>query len=157
MPNTISSVNNTQRIKIKVNIMGYEQLKLKADELFSEAPFITAITNNEEYQSALALMDELFEDYDKQRPLVDILSTSIERWENTADEFKDFNQRIDALDNGISTLKLLMEQHGLGIANMPEIGSNTLVSKVLNGKRNLTKNHIEALSKRFGVSPAIFF
>ncbi len=137
--------------------MGYEQLKLKADELFSEAPFITAITNNEEYQSALALMDELFEDYGKQRPLIEILSASIERWENTADEFKDFNQRIDALDSGISTLKLLMEQHGLGIANMPEIGSNTLVSKVLNGKRNLTKNHIEALSKRFGVSPAIFF
>ena len=50
-----------------------------------------------------------------------------------------------------------MEQHGLGIANVPEIGSNTLVSKVLNGKRNLTRNHIEALSERFGVSPALFF
>ena len=55
------------------------------------------------------------------------------------------------------SLKLLMQQHGLGIADVPEIGSNTLVSKVINRKRNLTRNHIEALSKRFGVSPALFF
>ena len=136
--------------------MGFEQIKLKADALFSEARFITDIQTDAEYQNALALMDELIEDYDKQRPLIEILSASIERWENSADEFTEFNQRIKAL-GGVATLKLLMEQHGLGIANMPEIGSNTLVSKVLNGKRNLTRNHIEALSKRFGVSPALFF
>ncbi len=136
--------------------MGFEQIKLKADALFSEARFITDIQTDAEYQNALALMDDLIEDYDKQRPLIEILSASIERWENTADEFTEFNQRIKALD-GIATLKLLMEQHKLGIANVPEIGSNTLVSKVLNGKRNLTRNHIEALSRRFGVSPALFF
>ena len=136
--------------------MGFEQIKLKADALFSEARFITDIQTDAEYQNALALMDELIEDYDKQRPLIEILSASIERWENTADEFTEFNQRIKALD-GVATLKLLMEQHGLGISNVPEIGSNTLVSKVLNGKRNLTRNHIEALSERFGVSPALFF
>jgi len=139
-----------------VNIMGFEQIKLKADALFSEAHFITDIKTNKEYQIALALMDDLIQDYDKQRPLIEILSNSIERWENTTDEFSEFNQRIKALD-GVDTLKLLMEQHKLGIANVPEIGSNTLVSKVLNGKRNLTRNHIEALSKRFGVSPALFF
>jgi len=139
-----------------VNIMGFEQIKLKADALFSEANFITDIKTNKEYQNALALMDDLIQDYDKQRPLIEILSNSIERWENTTDEFSEFNQRIKALD-GVDTLKLLMEQHKLGIANVPEIGSNTLVSKVLNGKRNLTRNHIEALSKRFGVSPALFF
>ncbi len=139
-----------------MNIMGFEQIKLKADALFSEANFITDIKTNKEYQNALALMDDLIQDYDKQRPLIEILSNSIERWENTTDEFSEFNQRIKALD-GVDTLKLLMEQHKLGIANVPEIGSNTLVSKVLNGKRNLTRNHIEALSKRFGVSPALFF
>ncbi len=32
-----------------------------------------------------------------------------------------------------------------------------IVSEVLNGKRNLTKAHIERLSVRFGVSPAVFF
>ena len=136
--------------------MGYEQLKLKADALFSEAPFITQIKTDVEYQKALALMDELIEDYDKQRPLIVILSASIEHWENHSEEFSEFNQRIQALDD-IDILKLLMQQHGLGIADVPEIGSNTLVSKVINRKRNLTRNHIAALSKRFGVSPALFF
>lgn len=136
--------------------MGFEQLKLKAGALFSEARFITDIQTDVEYQNALTLMDDLIEDYDKQRPLIEILSASIERWENSADEFIEFNKRIKSLDD-VDTLKLLMEQHGLGIAHVPEIGSNTLVSKILNRKRNLTKNHIVALSKRFGVSPALFF
>ncbi len=136
--------------------MGFAQIKEKAHELFSEASFISKIRNDAEYQQALALMDDLIEDYEKQRTLIEILSTSIERWENNAKEFIEFNQRIAELD-GVATLKLLMEQHQLGISNVPEIGSNTLVSKVLNHKRNLTRNHIEALSKRFGVSPALFF
>ena len=137
--------------------MGFEHIKLKANDLFSEAGYISEIQGDTDYQQALKLMEELIEDYDKQRPLIEILSASIERWENTADEFSEFNQCINALNSGVSTLKLLMEQHGLSIAHVPEVGSNTLVSKVLNGKRNLTKNHIEALSKRFGVSPALFF
>ncbi|MCL4111489.1 UNVERIFIED_CONTAM: hypothetical protein GTU68_002273 [Idotea baltica] len=136
--------------------MGFEQIKLKANELFSEAMYITEIKNDSEYQQALALMDELIEDYDKQRPLIEILSASIERWENTAEEFNEFNQRIAELDD-IAVLKLIMEQHKLGIADLPEVGSKTLISKILNHKRNLTKNHIEALSKRFGVKPALFF
>jgi HTH-type transcriptional regulator/antitoxin HigA len=63
--------------------MGFEQIKLKADALFSEARFITDIQTDAEYQNALALMNELIEDYDKQRPLIEILSTSIERWGGT--------------------------------------------------------------------------
>ncbi|WP_299878085.1 type II toxin-antitoxin system HigA family antitoxin [uncultured Cocleimonas sp.] len=136
--------------------MGFEQIKLKANELFSEATYIIEIKNDKEYQQALALMDELIEDYDNQRPLIELLSASIERWENTAEEFNEFNQRISKLDD-VATLKLIMEQHGLGIADLPEVGSKTLISKILNHKRNLTRNHIEALSKRFGLSPALFF
>lgn len=136
--------------------MGYEQIKLKADALFSEASFIIEIKNDEEYQQALALMDNLIDDYDKQRPLIGILSNSIERWEDNAEEFTEFNQRIAELDD-VATLKLIMEQHQLGIADLPEVGSKTLISKILNHKRNLTRNHIEALSKRFGVSPVLFF
>ena len=129
--------------------MGLEQIKLKANALFSEASFIIEIRNEEDYQQALTLMDNLIEDYDKQRPLIEILSNSIEHWEDNSEEFTEFNQRIAELDD-VSTLKLLMEQHQLGIADLPEVGSKTLISKILNHKRNLTRNHIEALSKRFG-------
>jgi antitoxin component HigA of HigAB toxin-antitoxin module len=32
-----------------------------------------------------------------------------------------------------------------------------VISEVLRGHRVLTRNHIERLSKRFGVSPELFF
>jgi len=53
---------------------------------------------------------------------------------------------------------LLTEKHEFGVADLPEIGSKSLVSRILNGRgQNLTKDHIDALSKRFSVSPALFF
>jgi len=137
--------------------MEFAAIKEKARDLFLEAGFIGYIKNEEEYEQALALMDELIEDYDNQRSLIEVLSVTIERWENTSPEFVEFNRRINDLDDGVSVLKVLMEQHGLGIADLPEIGSKSLVSRIMNNKRRLTRNHIEALSKRFGVSPALFF
>ncbi|MGB7847626.1 MAG: helix-turn-helix domain-containing protein [Candidatus Acidiferrum sp.] len=37
------------------------------------------------------------------------------------------------------------------------LGSESVVSEVLNGKRELNKQHIAKLSQRFRVSPAVFF
>jgi HTH-type transcriptional regulator/antitoxin HigA len=137
--------------------MGFETIKNKAHALFEEAGYIAHIANETDYTQALALMDELIEDYDANGPLIEILAHSIETWEDESDEFAEFNARVANL-GGVDVLRLLMEQHGLGIADLPEIGSKSLVSKILNGRgRNLTKDHIAALSKRFGVSPAIFF
>jgi HTH-type transcriptional regulator/antitoxin HigA len=36
-------------------------------------------------------------------------------------------------------------------------GSESVISEVLSGKRDITKAHIEKLSKRFNISPAVFF
>ena len=54
-------------------------------------------------------------------------------------------------------LEFLMQQHELTQSDLPEIGSQSHVSKILAGERNLTKEQIGKLAKRFGVSPAIFF
>ena len=59
--------------------------------------------------------------------------------------------------SAVEVLKVLMEDHGLGQGDLPEIGSQSLVSKILSNERQLTKEHIEKLSKRFHVSPAVFF
>jgi HTH-type transcriptional regulator/antitoxin HigA len=137
--------------------MGFEGIKGKAHALFEEAGFIAHIADESDYAQALALMGDLIEDYEANRPLIDILAHSIEIWEDESDEFAELNARIAKL-GGVDVLRLLMEQHGLGIADLPEIGSKSLVSKILNGRsRNLTRDHIAALSKRFSVSPAIFF
>ncbi|MGQ7145255.1 helix-turn-helix domain-containing protein, partial [Escherichia sp. SS-MK2] len=38
----------------------------------------------------------------------------------------------------------------------PEIGSKSMVSRVLSGKRKLTLEHAKKLATRFGISPALF-
>lgn len=59
--------------------------------------------------------------------------------------------------HGVDLLRFLMEQNGLRQSQLPEIGTQSVVSEVLAGKRELTTNHIRALSKRFALSPAAFF
>jgi HTH-type transcriptional regulator/antitoxin HigA len=49
-----------------------------------------------------------------------------------------------------------MEEHSLSQSDLPEIGSQGVVSEILNGKRKLNIRQIQALAKRFRVSPATF-
>lgn len=138
--------------------MSHAALKKTAKRLSEQASFVVEITNDDEYNQALALMDELVDDYDNQIVLIELLSKSIGRWEEVSTDFSVFNQRIADGDPAVSVLRTLMEQHGLGVDDLPEIGSKSLVSKILNQRdRQLTKQHIEALSQRFHISPALFF
>lgn len=55
-------------------------------------------------------------------------------------------------------LRFLMEQNDLSQYDIAsELGGQPVVSDILRGKRKLTRDHIERLSKRFGVRPATFF
>jgi HTH-type transcriptional regulator/antitoxin HigA len=55
-------------------------------------------------------------------------------------------------------LRFLLSQHGLRQRDLAEeLGGESVVSEVLSGKRRLNATHIEQLSKRFRVSPAVFF
>ena len=137
--------------------MNIAKIKEQAHSLFTSASFILHISNEAEYEEALELMDELIEDYDEQKPLIEMLSSTIERWENESEEFAEFNQRLSELDSGISVLRLLMSQHKLNTSDFKEeIGGKSMVSMILNGKRNLTLDHIKALSRRFDVEPQLF-
>lgn len=57
---------------------------------------------------------------------------------------------------GLDALNFLMEQHGLRQADLPEIGSQGVVSEILRGRRELNLRQVRALAERFGVSPATF-
>lgn len=60
-------------------------------------------------------------------------------------------------ESGIDALKFLMQQHDLDQSDFKnEIGSQGVVSEILNGKRQLNLTHIKKLAKRFHVSPATF-
>ena len=57
----------------------------------------------------------------------------------------------------IEVLKFLMEQNGLQQQDLTgELGSESNVSLILSGKRNLTVPHVQRLSRRFGVPASLF-
>lgn len=48
-------------------------------------------------------------------------------------------------------LRFLMEQHQLRQSDLPEIGSQGVVSEILNGKREINLRQAKALAKRFNL------
>ena len=81
---------------------------------------------------------------------IDLLTLLIERYE---EEHYSLPQASPA-----DVLRFLLSQHGLRQRDLAEeLGGESVVSEVLSGKRRLNAAHIEQLSKRFHVSPAVFF
>ncbi len=113
-----------------MKIIYYEEddtLFIEFQKLFEQAHFITHIENEKDYSEALALMDELVEDYEHNKPLIDILSNSIEKWEDQSEQFLEFNRDIESKDNAISLLRILMSQYHLKGEDLKnEIGSKSL-------------------------------
>jgi len=73
---------------------------------------------------------------------------------------EDFEEKRYRLPGGkpVDVLRFLMEQHGLLQKDLADVfGTASIVSEVLNGKRDLNKEQIARLSGRFHVSPEVFF
>ncbi|MBK4943992.1 helix-turn-helix domain-containing protein, partial [Klebsiella pneumoniae] len=91
--------------------------------------------------------------HDPDSPLVDILTARIDAWENNAVEFT----RIEAGKNGVSLLRVLLQQRGLSQSDFEnEIGKKSLVSRILSGERSLTLDHMRALANRFQIPVSMF-
>ena len=73
---------------------------------------------------------------------------------------EDFEEKRYRLPRGkpLDVLRFLMEQHHLQQKDLADVfGTPSIVSEVLNGKRELNKEQIRRLSARFHVSPELFF
>ena len=58
----------------------------------------------------------------------------------------------------LDVIRHLIEANRLRQKDLVDVfGTESIVSDVLNGKRELAKDHIRKLSERFSVSPALFF
>jgi HTH-type transcriptional regulator/antitoxin HigA len=120
------------------------------------------ITDPAHYEQALELIEGLIEEAEdsKDDPLnavISMLSAAIAEYEGKDREMLEFEIEASAGPADLAMLRLLMDQHGLGMADLPEIGSKSMVSRVLSGERSLSKKHIQGLSKRFGIAPGLFF
>jgi len=127
----------------------------KAVNLWPQISDLVSIPRTkDDYERAVALLDELIDEVgeDENHPLaslMDTLGTLIEAYE-------DMHIPEPVVDPN-STLAFLMEEHGLNENDLPEIGSPDVVSEILSGKREFNLNQIRSLSRRFNVSPQVFF
>ncbi len=106
-----------------------------------------------DYSRAVAIVDTILDEIGEEEKhplaeLADALSLFIERYEAE-------HERFPAADP-VGALKFLMNRHDLRQSDLPEVGSQGVVSEVLRGQRDLNAGQIRRLAKRFGVSPAVF-
>ena len=81
---------------------------------------------------------------------IDLLSLLVEQYEATRYPLPEARS--------FEVLRLLMERNSVSEGKItPELGFQASASLILLGKRQLNRGHIARLSKRFEVSPAVFF
>lgn len=120
------------------------------------------IVNEEDYMEALEFLEDLLEsahdsEKDPLNPLIEMLTVAIERYESTDQQLNEFLEEAERYPNDIALLRTLMTQHQLTGNDLPEIGTKSMVSKVLKGKRDLSRSAIEKLCVRFNLNPSMFF
>ena len=109
--------------------------------------------NEKDYKKLVGLLDSLIDEVgnNESHPL----SSLMETLGSLIETYETYN--IPEIEgNPIDTLKVLMEEHGIHQSDLPEIGSQGVVSDILSGKRQLNLRQIKLLSERFKVSPAVF-
>lgn len=114
------------------------------------------IRNEQEYDLAIERLNFLIDEVgtDESHPLYELLDTlgtlvhayEAHHYQNQISEY-----------SGAEILRYLMDEHGLVQTDLPEIGSQGVVSEILRGKRELNTRQIGLLAQRFHVSPAVFF
>ncbi len=124
-------------------------------------PYVS-IVDEQAYREAVQMLERVLESAadtpdDPLNPLIDMLSHAIEVYESKDTEVAEFLAQAEGIPADIALLRTLMSQHKLTGNDLPEIGDKTMVSKVLNGKRVLSRQAIEKLSVRFGVRASQFF
>jgi HTH-type transcriptional regulator / antitoxin HigA len=131
----------------------------KCWEAFNEvaAPIFQPIQSEKEYEETLELLDTLTDrmttpDDARYIGLFRLLSERIVAWEAVYESphFTDTPRHV--------TLKHLMQEHGVSQYKLEKegIGNQSLLSKILSGKRAISKELAKRLAKRFHVSPAVF-
>lgn len=109
--------------------------------------------NQKEYSRLVHILDDLIDEVgeNESHPLASLMETLgslIESYEA---------QNIPDIEGSPSdALKTLMEEHDLKQSDLPEIGSQGVISEILSGKRQFNIRQIKLLSNRFNVSPAVF-
>lgn len=125
------------------------------EELEACAPVkLTAIRSERHYKAMTEFMNDLLDQVGdrESHPLAGLLDV-------VALFMRDYEERHVEIPDAspADVLRFFMEQHDLRQVDLADLfGSQSNVSEVLNGKREINARQARALAKRFGVSPAAF-
>lgn len=104
---------------------------------------------NEAYTEVLYELDQRKSLSNAEKELAELLTLLIE-------DFEGKKYRLPRA-KPLETLHFLMEQNGLKQKDLADVfGTPSIVSEVLSGKREMSKEHIRRLSRRFHISPEMF-
>jgi HTH-type transcriptional regulator / antitoxin HigA len=113
----------------------------------------TPITSERQHEEYLSVLDKLASKENptkEEEKYAEVLMTLIDAYEEEHHSISDASP--------VEILRTLMVANDLRQKDLvPIFGTESIVSEVLHKKRDLNKTHIEKLSKRFRVSPAVFF
>jgi HTH-type transcriptional regulator/antitoxin HigA len=131
------------------------QLKRLADHFAAvqrDVP-LRPIRNQRDYDAAVTAMNRLLDAgaANERHPLANLVAILGE----LIGDYDDRHYRLPDIA-GIDVLKFLMDQHGLKQGDLPEIGSQGVVSELIRGKREINLRQIRMLRQRFGVSADAF-
>ena len=107
---------------------------------------MSVIRNEAQYDQAVEHLNNLIDEIgtDETHPLYELLDTL----GTLGHAYEEQHHPVPDC-SGREMVGFLMEEHGLKQADLPEIGSQGIVSEVLSGKRELNVRQIRALAKRF--------
>jgi len=121
---------------------------------FERATHVGPIRDKAHYDEMVKLLDALIDEVGNKRshPLSGLLYI-------VGEFIREYDERHYPLADvsGVAMLRFLMESHALRQADLPEVGTQSVVSEVLAGKRTLNARQIARLSKRFGLPADVFF
>lgn len=118
------------------------------------APLLSKPANEDDYDALVEALDELLGIVgdDEDHPLASLAS-------HMGDLLEAYDEahRPMPRGSGVDVLRYLMQEHGLSQTDLPEVGTQSVISEILSGKRQLNVRHIRGLSERFGVPADVFF
>src|SRR3989338_6838257 len=109
------------------------------------------------YHKAINILMRVLETENLSKPVKSVIEEYIKSVATFLENYEKHEFPFESA-NPEEVLRFLMEQNDLSQYDLAsDLGGQPVVSDIVRGKRKLTREHIERLSKRFGISPATFF
>ena len=115
------------------------------------APVLQPARNAKEYADLVEALNAAIDagGADENRPLAQLV-------EYLGEFVAEYEAKMPPTATGVEVLRYLMQRDNLRQIDLPELGSQGIVSELLSGRRDFNARQAKALAAQFGVSAAMF-